>query len=395
MRDNYDRPQVGVAYVTTKNECSGQTTVITNGTSTVAHEYKYGSSGVNPNWPYGVQEPQPCDIGFGRSTVAFGQTKSAPSLCGYDWIDGKLEPKYGTTAIADYGTGFTRASQYHTTVVDQQLVDDCVREFYLEVADLKVNLAASLAQYNQTIDMVANRTNQLAHAAKQLKRGNFYGVCDTLGIKRRSDLPGTFSKSWLELTYGWKPLLSDIHGALRLVGDRPLRRFVEVRKRSSNSVELSGHNGDFPHTGTCSITDSVTSKALITVTDNNLQTLQQAGITNPALLAWELLPWSFVVDWIYPIGDWLQARTAMQGVTVSQYSLTRTREINVQADLKAPLFIKPAQFNGYEKRKQRSTVLPPLPSPVIQVPSTSLTRLTTATALLAQVFSSDLKKLLK
>lgn len=394
MRVNYDRPRLGVANAITKNDCSGQTTTVTS-LAYVSNDYKYGSSGVNPNWPYGVQEPQPCDIGFGRSTVTFGQTKTAPSLCGYSWVDGKLEPQYGTSITSDYGTGFVKASHYHTTIVDQKLVDTCVREFYLEVADLKVNLAASLAQYNQTIDLVANKANQLAHAAKQLKRGNFYGVCDTLGIKRRSDLPGTFSKSWLELTYGWMPLLDDIHGALRLVGDRPLRRFVEVRKRSTDTVVLSGHNGDFPHDGTCFITDWVTSKALITVTDNNLQTLQQAGITNPALLAWELLPWSFVVDWIYPIGDWLQARTAMQGVTVSQYSLTRTREINVQVDLKAPGYIKPAQFYGYEKRKQRSTVLPDLPSPVIQVPSTSLKRLTTATALLAQVFSSDLKKLLK
>lgn len=394
MRVNYERPRLGVANAIEKNECSGQTTTFTS-LAYVSNDYKYGSSGVNPNWPYGVQEPQPCDIGFGRSTVTFGQTKTAPSLCGYSWVDGKLEPQYGKSITSDYGTGFVKASHYHTTIVDQKLVDTCVREFYLEVADLKVNLAASLAQYNQTIDLVANKANQLAHAAKQLKRGNFYGVCDTLGIKRRSDLPGTFSKSWLELTYGWMPLLDDIHGALRLVGDRPLRRFVEVRKRSTDTVVLSGHNGDSPHDGTCFITDWVTSKALITVTDNNLQTLQQAGITNPALLAWELLPWSFVVDWIYPIGDWLQARTAMQGVTVSQYSLTRTREINVQVDLKAPGYIKPAQFYGYEKRKQRSTVLPPLPSPVIQVPSTSLKRLTTATALLAQVFSSDLKKLLK
>jgi hypothetical protein len=360
----------------------------------ISNDYKYGSSGVNPNWPYGVQEPQPCDIGVGRSVVQFGQTKSS-SICGYGWLsNGQLGPLY-TESTSDFGTGFIKAGDYYTTIVDQKLIDTCVREFYLEVADLKANLAASLAQYNQTIDLVANKANQLAHAAKQLKRGNFYGVCDTLGIKRRSDLPGTFSKSWLELTYGWTPLLSDIHGALRLVGDRPLRRFVEVRKRSSSVQPLSGHNGDFPHKGTCSINDSVTSKALITVTDRNLQTLQQAGITNPALLAWELLPWSFVVDWIYPIGDWLQARTAMQGVTVSQYSLTSTRDINVQVQLTAPGYIKPAQFFGYEKRKRRSTALPPLPSPVLQAPSTSLSRLTTATALLAQVFSSDLKKLLK
>lgn len=393
MRENFNRITLANASVTIKDGCNHETNVYTSQVPQ-ATEFKYGSSGVNPNWPYGVQEPQPCDIGHGNSVITFGQTEST-RYCGYgDLGDGTLGPLY-TKTTSDFGTGFLRAGDYHTTIVDQSLVDDCVREFYLKVADLKVNLAASLAQYDQTVNLVANKANQLAHAAKQLKRGNFYGVCDTLGIKRRSDLPGTFSKSWLELVYGWQPLLSDIHGALRLVGDRPLSRAVVSRKRSSSSYSISGNNGDFPHSGTAYVTDRVTSRAWVTVTDANLQTLQQAGITNPANLAWELLPWSFVVDWIYPVGDWLTARTALQGVTLSQYSLTRTRDLNVQAQLFAPEFKTPAQLFGSEVRKQRTIVLPPLPSPVLQASSTSLTRMTTALALLAQVFDKDLKKLFK
>lgn len=31
-------------------------------------------------------------------------------------------------------------------------------------------------------------------------------------------------------------------------------------------------------------------------------------------VAWELTPWSFVVDWFIPIGDWLTARGHAQGL---------------------------------------------------------------------------------
>jgi len=41
------------------------------------------------------------------------------------------------------------------------------------------------------------------------------------------------------------------------------------------------------------------------VDDTRLANLDDWGITNPALLAWELVPYSFVVDWFYPVGDWL------------------------------------------------------------------------------------------
>jgi hypothetical protein len=43
--------------------------------------------------------------------------------------------------------------------------------------------------------------------------------------------------------------------------------------------------------------------------------LAQTGIDNPALLAWELLPYSFVVDWFLPVGNYLQSLTDFAGFT--------------------------------------------------------------------------------
>jgi hypothetical protein len=40
---------------------------------------------------------------------------------------------------------------------------------------------------------------------------------------------------------------------------------------------------------------------------SGLQTLQQLGITNPVGLIWELIPYSFIVDWFVPIGDYLSS----------------------------------------------------------------------------------------
>jgi len=40
----------------------------------------------------------------------------------------------------------------------------------------------------------------------------------------------------------------------------------------------------------------------------------QTGFTNPINLAWEILPFSFVVDWFLPIGPYLEAFTAFDGL---------------------------------------------------------------------------------
>lgn len=43
--------------------------------------------------------------------------------------------------------------------------------------------------------------------------------------------------------------------------------------------------------------------------------LSSFGVTNPASLAWELLPFSFVVDWFLPVGDFLSSLDAEFGMT--------------------------------------------------------------------------------
>ena len=36
-----------------------------------------------------------------------------------------------------------------------------------------------------------------------------------------------------------------------------------------------------------------------------LREFSTLGLTNPAVVAWELVPYSFVLDWLVPIGSWL------------------------------------------------------------------------------------------
>jgi hypothetical protein len=42
--------------------------------------------------------------------------------------------------------------------------------------------------------------------------------------------------------------------------------------------------------------------------------LNEAGLINPLDIAWELVPWSFAIDWFVPIGNTLKAITAGCGL---------------------------------------------------------------------------------
>jgi hypothetical protein len=57
--------------------------------------------------------------------------------------------------------------------------------------------------------------------------------------------------------------------------------------------------------------------------------LKKLGITNPALLAWELLPYSFVVDWFLPIGNYISSLDATLGLEFKfGYMTTYTKYVS-------------------------------------------------------------------
>lgn len=43
--------------------------------------------------------------------------------------------------------------------------------------------------------------------------------------------------------------------------------------------------------------------------------LSRAGLINPAQIAWEVVPYSFIVDWVMPVGNIIEAMDARTGLT--------------------------------------------------------------------------------
>jgi hypothetical protein len=79
----------------------------------------------------------------------------------------------------------------------------------------------------------------------------------------------------------------------------------------------------------------------------HLSELQQIGLTNPALVVWELIPFSFVFDWFVSVGDWLTGLTALQGVTVRRAMLSSVESIGVTYSLGATNNVNAAENRRY------------------------------------------------
>lgn len=270
--------------------------------------------------------------------------------------------------------------------------NEVVLDWYDRVADSKANLAEMFATRQQTIDMIGKAARDIASSARALRRGNFRDAARHLGVGDFRPKSQRFSDRWLELQYGWKPLLGSIYDALEAPSPNA-SRVVTARKtftrpfsynegRTTNGVYLDC-NAQFNM--------AVTVSALITMTNSSLQAANAYGITNPALLAWELVPYSFVVDWFLPIGTWISAQTALSGVQVSESSITTTSSYDITYQTKggtglpSSTTIIPGTKREVYSKKERSLSIPhpSFPRPDFQL---STSHALNAIALLASAF---------
>lgn len=210
------------------------------------------------------------------------------------------------------------------------LDDACRTKVRLEAKDQKVNLMQVYAERHQTERLWADTARRVVGAVTGLRAGNLAGAYRSLGLastprkvrkykKRFSQDPDkAVSNAWLELQYGWRPLLQDVYGSAELIAQKNLR---EVRTRVRKSVSLDWNDmwrtvdNDLSHgTNSAKYKYTIAYTVYFSTPSESIRTLAQVGITNPALIVWELTPWSFVVDWLLPIGNFLSSLDATVGL---------------------------------------------------------------------------------
>lgn len=265
--------------------------------------------------------------------------------------------------------------------------------FYSELSNININLAQVFAERQQTINLVANTASRLANAYRSFRRGRnpFTGTASS----------GSASSAWLEYTYGWTPLVSDVYAAMNIASIAPPPIKVRASARESVKVPLVPFREplnfwnefvvDYLYEETYD--ERVTVKAHVHVSDPSVVFASQLGLTNPALLAWELLPYSFVVDWFIPVGNWLQLQQSQLGLSLTATSTTRTlRRVGSFECSKTNIGSSGGGYllghehgRFFQKRKERSLDLPAIPLPRPKNPL-SVSHALSALALLRQSF---------
>jgi len=315
------------------------------------------------------------------------------------------------------------------------------------------SLAVTLAERKQAVEMIAKRATQLIAFSRALKKLNFLEASRILGVTAppnqrvrykkgrrqpftyavwRDDNSGTveqrarnfylkkhrgrkppvkvskergliredthraFANNYLEFHFGWSPLLSDIGNALDILTQGIPNYLVRGKASltsSSTFIVGSGPVNKQRHT----MTSGWSIRARVEVTDPNTRLASQMGFVNPLTVAWELVPFSFVVDWFVNVGDVLASYSDFLGFKFLESSVTSFNKDRVSTfyesidyGLPTGIIRKAGSYEGVDVKRQ----VGPIPGPSLTVrPPWVLSprRGLAAVSLLIQVFLSPKK----
>lgn len=209
--------------------------------------------------------------------------------------------------------------------------------------------------------------------------------------------PGAYVKDAadlnLEYTFGWTPLVQDMHAAFTTVcRDGIPDNWVSVRatefvEKTSVRGATGGHLERVELQTYAKF--STTYSANVQISNPNLWLLNRLGLVNPAVVAWDLVPWSFVVGMFVNINQMLMSMSDEVGLTLTNQSITRTSLRYVYAHRK----VNP--WSGYPPGtsamthwkifyKNRTVGVALRPTLNFHVPELNLDLLLTATSLVVQ-----------
>lgn len=191
------------------------------------------------------------------------------------------------------------------------------------------SIGTTLAEWRQSLSMIEARSLQLYHAARALRKGRLGDFRNALqldpsdrGSRKRLAKGKTFGNVWLEHHFGWAPLVKDIGDAVDLLQSTPPFDTVRGRGSSANLEAFSYTNVKVRR----ELKVRCQLLAEVWVSNPNLFLANRLGFVNPAAVAWELIPFSFLVDWFVPIGGFLSQWTDFVGLSLQDPATTLTWE---------------------------------------------------------------------
>lgn len=280
-------------------------------------------------------------------------------------------------SAGDYALGQDVLNAYHQRAHEEKCYSRMRRKLYQGSAALGITLATM----KQSRDMIVNRYAFLNRRASTIAK-------DLLELERHGKgkrYAERLANFHLEVVFGWTPLITDIHAAATSVIQQSDQiNFISVSSQGSDYVRRE-HSSPYSH----SIVETATQcrvafTAGVKIKNPNQWLAERAGMLNPGTVAWDMVPWSFVVNMFVNVNQLVQSVTDFAGLEFTSISKTATKKYKRSASTSFTDVGSASQhMSGIDKRRGPSG-FPPVPSLSVRLPEANWGLAATAASLFTQ-----------
>lgn len=227
--------------------------------------------------------------------------------------------QYEGEIAAWIGSGYTNSILPALTPDHTAGRSDVSYQAYTKMCTPDLDVGVMLGEARETLEMLHHPFVALPKFWKKLQRPNFF-IRSKLGLPRASDAASYASNAWLTYRYGIDPLLKDISGIIgeytrissKRLGPYCKKTFRQLGQTSAVSEGYTLLEGVYFGYKLSTTTNNFCAAHLYyDIINQTMHRLTRLGV-NPIdmiNIAWELVPYSFVVDWWLGVGDWLKLAT--------------------------------------------------------------------------------------
>lgn len=250
----------------------------------------------------------------------------------YIFGDGVHSSGWNGTCYTDYSSGkalMALVGQVYPPALDDEIIDQVVNAAIADAKAAAWDELTFLAELRQTISLFRDTYHAVnlyavraaRWAVNVLRQRNPRSFTTENFRHSLGLLIKLFNQKWLEYRYGWRPLMFDLQNACNafVAG---LHVGSVVRGKAKVVTDLADSRVVVSTAGSLTCTEVFTISGTRTYRGRAYGKVTNAALAttgfDPLVTAYELMKYSFVLDWFLDVGTWLQAVTPFSGVDISR-----------------------------------------------------------------------------
>lgn len=215
------------------------------------------------------------------------------------------------------------SSSLNPTVI--ALRNNVLARFTGKVRQHNAALGVSLGSMGQSRDMINDRVQKIHdYFTEEVRRARKLKP-KQLAARRRKAI-GDRASDFLEAEFGWAPVLSDIRAGIGALAREPKPGWTHASSRARIYVEEVNIGPEYAYDAIKQIDGEIrcTVAARVSYENPNVHLANRLGLLALPGVAWDLVPWSFLVNMITNMGQIVNSITDFIGVTMDNGSTTDT-----------------------------------------------------------------------